>query len=42
VGDPGRLQYENITMPEFPSVLGLDQPTIGDIRISFIPILFRQ
>jgi hypothetical protein len=42
VGDPGRLQYENITMPEFPSVLELDQPTIGDIRISFIPILFRQ
>jgi putative zinc finger protein len=42
VGDPGRLQYENITMPEFPSVLELDQPTIGDIRISFIPILFRR
>lgn len=42
VGDPARLQYENITMPEFPSVLELDQPTIGDIRISFIPILFRQ
>jgi putative zinc finger protein len=42
VGDPGRLQYENITMPEFPSVLELDQPTIGDIRISVIPILFRR
>lgn len=42
VGDAARLQYNNIPMPEFPSVLTLDQPTIGDIRISFVPVLFRQ
>ncbi len=42
VGDASRLQYNNISMPEFPSVLALAQPTIGDIRISFTPIVFRQ
>ncbi|MDQ2840882.1 MAG: hypothetical protein M3Y72_07575 [Acidobacteriota bacterium] len=41
-GDASRLQYNNIQMPEFPSVLALAQPTIGDIRISFTPIVFRQ
>jgi Putative zinc-finger len=42
VGDATRLQYNNIPMPEFPSVLTLAQPTSGDIRISFVPIVFRQ
>ena len=42
VGDASRLQYNNISMPEFPSVLALAQPTIGDIRISFTPIVFRR
>ncbi len=42
VGDAARLQNNNIPMPEFPSVLALPQPTIGDIRISFTPLLFRH
>jgi hypothetical protein len=42
VGNPSRLQYNNIPMPEFPSVLALQQPTFGDIRISFTPLLFRH
>ena len=42
VGDVGRLEYNNITMPEIPSVLHTARPTIGDIRISFFPIVFRQ
>jgi putative zinc finger protein len=42
VGNAARLQYNNISMPEFPSVLALPQPTIGDIRISFTPLLFRH
>lgn len=42
VGDAARLQYNNIQMPEFPSVLTMAQPTIGDIRISFVPIVFRH
>jgi hypothetical protein len=37
VGDPARLQGNSIPMPEFP------QPsTSGDIRISFIPVVFRR
>ncbi|MBV8865908.1 MAG: zf-HC2 domain-containing protein [Acidobacteriaceae bacterium] len=42
VGDAARLQYNSISLPEFPSVLALAQPTIGDIRISFTPIVFRR
>ncbi|HZQ52666.1 MAG TPA: anti-sigma factor [Bryobacteraceae bacterium] len=42
VGDPTRLQADNISMPEFPGVLALAQPTNRDISISFIPILFRH
>jgi hypothetical protein len=42
VGDAARLQYNNIPLPEFPSVLALPQPTIGDIKISFVPLLFRH
>jgi Putative zinc-finger len=41
VGDATRLQYNNITMPEFPSVLRMAQPTIGDIQISFIPLMLQ-
>jgi hypothetical protein len=41
VGDPARLQPNSISMPEFPSVLALPQPISSDIRISFIPIVFR-
>ncbi len=42
VGDAARLQYNNIPMPEFPSVLALAQPTSGDVRISFVPLVYRQ
>jgi hypothetical protein len=43
VSDPGgRLEYNNITMPEIPGVLRAARPTIGDIQISFVPIVFRQ
>jgi len=42
VGDPSRLQYNNISLPEFPSVLALAQPISSDISIRFIPIVFRQ
>jgi hypothetical protein len=41
VGDAARLQYRNIALPEFPSVLALAQPTNRDISISFIPMVFR-
>ncbi len=41
VGDTARLQSNNISLPEFPSVLALPQPVSSDIRISFIPIVFR-
>jgi hypothetical protein len=41
VGDPARLQYRNISLPEFPGVLALAQPTNRDISISFIPMVFR-
>ena len=42
VGDAGRLQYNSIQMPEFPSVFSLPQPTFGDIRISFTPIVYQR
>ncbi len=42
VGDPSRLQANNISMPEFPSVLALAQPISGDVSILFRPIVFRQ
>lgn len=42
VGNASRLQYNNISMPEFPSVMPIDQPTSGDIKISFVPIVYRQ
>lgn len=40
--DTGHLQYTNVMMPQFPSVLALAHPTSGDIRISFTPLAFRQ
>ena len=42
VGNNGRLQFNDMPLPEFPSVLAMAQPTIADIRISFKPIIFRQ
>jgi hypothetical protein len=42
VGDPSRLQPNNISMPTFPSVLALAQPINSDISILFRPIVFRQ
>jgi len=41
VGSTTRLQYNNISLPEFPSVLAMAQPISRDIRISFTPIVFR-
>lgn len=42
VGDATRLQYRNIAMPDFPSVLALRSPINRDISIEFVPIVFRQ
>lgn len=42
VGDPARLQGDNIALPDFPSVLAMAQPTTRDISISFIPIVFQR
>lgn len=42
VGNPTRLQYNNISLPDFPSVLAMAQPITRDIRISFTPIVFRR
>lgn len=41
VGDTTRLQYNNIALPEFRSVLALGQPVNRDISISVTPLLFR-
>jgi hypothetical protein len=41
VGDTTRLQYNNIALPEFRSVLALAQPVNRDISISVIPLVFR-
>lgn len=42
VGNAARLQGNNITVPEIPSVLALALPISSDIRISFKPMMFRQ
>ncbi|HEY7302809.1 MAG TPA: zf-HC2 domain-containing protein [Bryobacteraceae bacterium] len=42
VGDSSRLQGDNISLPEFPGVLAMAQPTTRDISISFIPIVFQR
>ncbi len=41
-GDASRLQYNNISMPEFPTVLALARPISSDISISLTPLVFRQ
>lgn len=41
VGDATRLQDNNISLPEFPSVLGLAQPINRDVSILFRPLVFR-
>jgi hypothetical protein len=41
VGDTGRLQQNNIALPEFRTVLAMTQPVNRDISISFTPLLFR-
>jgi hypothetical protein len=42
VGDPSRLQYNNISIPDFPSVLVSPLPVNRDISIRFEPIFFRH
>jgi len=42
VGDTARLQYNNIAVPDFPSVLAVAQPISRGISISFTPIVYRQ
>ena len=41
-GDPARLVSNNISLPQFPSVLALTHPVSGAVRISLTPIVFRQ
>ncbi len=41
-GDPGRLSYKNISLPQFPSVLAIAHPVTGDISIRLTPLMFRQ
>jgi hypothetical protein len=40
VGDMARLQSNNISLPNIPSVMTFAQPVSSDIRISFKPIVF--
>ncbi len=42
VGDATRLQGNNISLPDFRSVLAMAQPTTRDISISFIPMVFQR
>ncbi len=41
-GDPGRLVYKSISLPQFPSVLTLTHPVTGDISIKLTPLVYRQ
>jgi hypothetical protein len=41
IGDPSRLQPNNIALPEFRTVLAMTQPVSRDISISFTPLVFR-
>jgi hypothetical protein len=41
-GNAGRLNYRNISLPQFPSVLALAHPVTGDISIKLTPLVFRQ
>jgi hypothetical protein len=42
IGDTAQLQYNNIAVPDFPSVLAVAQPINRGISISFTPIVYRQ
>jgi hypothetical protein len=42
VGNPNRLESNNISLPQIPSVLAMAQPISSDIRISLTPIVYRQ
>lgn len=42
IGDPARLSYRNIALPQFPSVLALTHPVTGDISIRLTPLVYRQ
>jgi hypothetical protein len=42
IGEPGRLQFSNISIPEFPSVLAAAQPVNRDISIHLVPLVFRR
>ena len=42
IGDTSQLQYNNIAVPDFPSVLAVAQPINRGISISFTPIVYRQ
>lgn len=42
IGDPGRLVYRTISLPQFPSVLALTHPVTGDISIRLTPLVYRQ
>ncbi|MFL6463856.1 MAG: anti-sigma factor family protein [Bryobacteraceae bacterium] len=42
VGDVGRLQYNTMAVPNFPSVLALAQPINEDISIKLTPLFFRR
>ena len=42
VGNPNRLESNNISLPEIPSVLAMAQPVSSDIRITLTPIVYRQ
>ncbi len=41
-GNAARLVYNNIAMPEFPSVLQIAHPITSDISITLTPLVFRQ
>ena len=42
VGNVGRLQYNPISIPAFPSVLALAHPINEDISIKLTPLFFRR
>ncbi len=41
-GDTTRLQYNNISLPDFAGILAFAHPLTSDIRIRFTPIAFRR
>ena len=42
VGNPMRLQSNNISLPAFSTVLAVAHPVTRDISIKFTPLIFRQ